>query len=381
MVAGLGRKRTGEIFEKHILKESAIKRFKPDWKEARERMASWWKGEETDRVAASLVAPKKTHISSCREDNRVPEKFIDPKVVFNNLEIRLANTIWGGEAFPVHFVYLGAMFTVTFLGAEPIFYENGAWYKSPYSGWEDADKVNFERENRWWNLYRNLVKTSAENSKGEYFTTVGGIGASIDVFAELFGPEKTLISMVDMPGKVKELRERIIGWGKETYDELSSIISPYQEGSIDWMQMWAPGRVRSLQCDLSVAFSPSMFRDFVMPELRSFWEHVDYGIYHLDGETQKKHVDMLLSLESLDVIQFVPITRNDRIYPRDPMFHIDLFRKILEGGKKVIIVCPVERIKPLLNSIPRKGVYLCCTGCQDEKMVSDTLKILDSIGT
>jgi len=358
-----------------------MERYKPDWKEAQQRMINWWKGEDTGRVPASLVASRNAGAVACREDSRVPEKFIDPEVVFKNLDTRLANTVWGGEAFPTHFVYLGAMFSVTFLGAEPIFYSNGAWYKSPYSGWKDADKVNFDHRNRWWTLYRNLVRTSAIRCEGAYLTTVGGIAASIDVFAELFGPEKTLLAMVDIPEEVKELRDRIISWGKQAYDELSSFISPYQQGSIDWMQLWSPGRVRSLQCDLSVAFSPSMFRDFVVPELKAFWEHVDHGIYHLDGETQEKHVDMLLSVDSLDVIQFVPITRFDRKFPRDPMFHIDLFRKILEGGKKVLIICPVERIKPLLNAIPRKGVFLCCTGCRDEKTVSDALKILDSIGT
>jgi len=357
-----------------------MRTYKSDWDEARQRLCDFWAGKPTDRVLASVLASRETPGTTDQIDRRLPEKFTDPDTVFRNLDIRLANTFWGGEAVPCHFVYLGAMFSVTFLGAEPKFHDGGAWYDSPYAGWEDADRMHRDPENRWWKLFCGLARRSAERSGGRYFTTVGGICASLDVFAELFGTEETLLAMADDADGVKHLRDIIIEWGKDTYNHVRSLVSPHQDGFIDWMQVWAPDTVRSVQCDLSVAISPGMFEEFVQDEIREFLSHVEYGIYHLDGEDQIKHLDLLLAIEPLDMIQFVPVTKPTRQFPRDPMLHIDLFRRILEGGKRAFIYCPPERIEPLLNAIPHQGVYLCVSGCREEKVARDVLRTLDRIG-
>ena len=360
--------------------EDSMAQYKPDWQEARQRMSDWWAGKKTDRVPAHIRVPKKD--LKPEYDKRLPEKFIDPDTVFRNLDRQLAATFWGGEAFPRHEIYLGAMFLCTYFGCEPKFHPGGAWYTSPFKNWDDTAKITFDPENKWYRLVSRLTKESSERSQGAYLTAVSGISAAFDLFVELCGAEETLVAMVEKPAQVKALRDKIAEWGKRAYDERSGLISPYQDGSIDGMGMWAPGRVRYVQCDMCVMISPAMFDEFVLPELRAFLDHVDHGIYHLDGKEQIRHLDSLLAVDSLKVIQYVPSSARPSAegFHRDPLEWIDLYRRIQDAGKKLWISCPPQRIRALFEKISTEGVFLWVVDCKGEEDAEAALRELDRIG-
>jgi hypothetical protein len=354
--------------------------YKPDWLEAKERMTTWWSGEKTDRIPA--------HISCIRSDctfeksiGTIPDRWIEPKAIFHNLDINLKRTFWGAEAFPLHEVYMGPMFLCSYFGCEPVFDKKTTWYKSSFNGWQDAGKINFKLENnKWWKLKRDITRISAERSEGRYLTAVSGVSAAYDLFAELFGNEETMIAMMEDPEKIIELRDKVIETGKNTYDELYDILAPYQDGSIDGMLTWGPGRVRTVQCDMCVMISPQMFDDFVLDEIKAFMEHVDYGIYHLDGEEQIKHLDSLVTIDALKMIQYVPVSKSTDEIPRDPLKWTELFTKIQEAGKKVWIICPYQQVEKLIAKISTAGVFLFITGCPDVKTAEGIISCLDKAG-
>lgn len=61
-----------------------------------------------------------------------------------------------------------------------------------------------------------------------------------------------------------------------------------------------------LQCDFAYMISPAMFERFVLPDLEACCAVLDHAFYHLDGRGQIPHLDLLLSLERLRGIQWVP---------------------------------------------------------------------------
>ncbi|MDD5678471.1 MAG: hypothetical protein PHW60_10840 [Kiritimatiellae bacterium] len=354
--------------------------YKADWAEARRRMIDWWGGRPVDRVPAFVTAPRAGVIRRqiCSD---VPAKYIDCETIFYNLDARLESNFWGAEAFPHHLVYMGPMFCCAYLGCEPMFEAGTTWYKQPYSDWTELRTLQFDRSNRWWRLTQEIVRRSVERAQGRYLVTNGSnILAVFDLFAELIGTESTLMAMLEYPDEMRALRDRVIAWGLETYDILDDLLRPFQDGRINGMQVWTPGRVGSTQCDLCVMISPDLFRDLVVEELRRFYAHVDFGIYHLDGEEQIKHLDALLEIDTLKMIQFVPVTKACEAVPRDPLKWTALYRRIIEAGKKVLIYCPPDRIEKLLRQIPREGVFLCVTGCHDEKTARAVITMLERIG-
>ena len=359
----------------------AMSVFKPDWKEAQERLTAWWQGRPVDRVPASVLAPlKPAHPRIAAHINQAPEKYTDPDTVFNNLEFQLERTFFGGEAFPSHFVYFGPMFCIAYFGAKPEFRENTTWYEPSCRSVKELQAVRFDPDNPWWRAMKRMTQLSAERSGGRYLTQQNAaIIAIMDLIAGLLGNEPTLAAMLEEPGAILEVRDRMMAWSRQSLDEGFELLKDKQVGGIDWMGLWAPGRVVSSQCDMCVMISPDMFRTFVVPELADLYAHVDYGIYHLDGPDEIRHLDLLLGIEKLHLIQWVPGTRLGEPRFGDPLRWLDLFRRIQEGGKKVLVYCPPDQVRPLLDKIARDRVYLSMH-CPDQRSAEGVLRELDRIG-
>ncbi len=355
--------------------------LKKDWKEARERLTAWWQGGTLDRVPASVTAPRRAKCASSRGwISKAPEKYTDPGTVFNNLDLQIEGTFWGGEAFPSHFVYFGPMFCVSYFGGEPIFREDTTWFEPICRSVEELQTLRFDPSNRWRQAVRRMTQLSLDRSNGRYFVqNNGAIMALMDVIVGVLGVEPTLEAMIEKPEAIISARDRMMPWSRQTFDEFDSMLATRQDGGMDWMGVWAPGRVISSQCDMSAMISPEMFQDFVVPELTDIYRHLDYGIYHLDGPDEIRHVELLCGIPELDLIQWVPGTRLGEPHFGDPLNWIDLFRKIQDGGKKVLAYCPPSQVRPLLDKIAKDRVYLGIN-CSDETEAEGVLRELEQIG-
>lgn len=356
-------------------------KYKPDWREARQRLTDWWAGKKVDRAIAQIHAPstpekpsRTAYIDSC------PEKYTDFDTVFNNLDYGLERAFWGAESFPLHRIYLGPMFHVAFLGCEPNFMPSTTWYKPVASTLDELLRLELDHDNKWWKLALEITRRSAQRSNGFYLTTVWGILAIIDTIAELVGNENLLIAMAEEPEKLKALRDHITPWIKESFEKGWRAAGGTQDGTVDWMMLWGPGKVVTTQCDFSVMISPDMFRDFVKEDLEASFAFADHCIYHLDGEEQIRHLDTLLSIEKLRLIQWVPSSRANQPQYGDPMNWLGLFKRIQDAGRSVLINCPPERVTPLLRAIDPSKVVLNIS-CPDRKTAGQTLLELERIGT
>lgn len=348
--------------------------FKPDWTEARERLCRWWADEATDRVVALVTAPRRG-VTRRPVLDKVPDKYTDMATVMQNVDTALESTFFGGEAIPCHWVYLGPVPLSGFMGCEMHFRPDTVWHSQRFDSWDSVDQLAFDPSNPWYRLLCDLVRESVKRARGTYLVSGQGFGCVSDVIADLWGSEPTLMAMLDQPEAVTAAARKLVGISKLLYDQVDALCAPYQEGSFDWLRLWAPGRIWTLQSDLCCMISPQAFRDFVLEELREEAEHVDHAFYHLDGPGAIKHLDAILGIEAIDGIQWVPGSGASR----DPMDWIDLFRRVQAAGKKLLIYCPPERVTPLLASISKKGVCLSVS-CSDQSSAEEVLSTLDRIG-
>lgn len=359
-----------------------MNKYKPDWREAKQRMQDWWAGKKVDRAIAKITAPvpPPTVPRSTKLISDVPGKYIDPEIVFNNLDYRLERTFWGGEEFPFHFVYLGPMFSLAWLGCKPNFMPDTTWYAPCYKNLDDlSENFSFDSNNEWWQLTKKIISLSAQRSEGRYLTTQGGISSIIDIIAGLIGEENLFIAMMEEPEKLKAVRDEIAKLGEKTFEETCKVADTDTQGYIDWMGVWSDKKLRTNQCDICVMFSPEMFRDFVLEDLESTYEYIERGVYHLDGEEQIRHLDILLKIDKLKVIQWVPSTRMNQPEYSDPLNWLELFKRIQDGGKSVLISTPPEKVAELLRKLDPSKVILQI-GCQNMAAANKTLLALDKIG-
>ena len=348
--------------------------YKPDWAEAKERLTNWWTGQPTDRVVALVKAPRRGIIQRPMCDD-VPDKYINASATLHNLDAALESTFYGGEAIPAHWVYLGPVPLSGYMGCGMHFEADTVWHSQRFASWDDGVDLTFDPSNQWFQLLCEITCASLQRAKGRYLVSGQGFGCVSDVLADLWGCESTLMAMLERPEVVKAATQRLVNISKALFDQLDALATPHQQGSFDWLNLWAPGRIWTLQSDICCMLSPRTFRDFVLDELRQEAEHVDFSFYHLDGPGAIKHLDAILSIEALDGIQWVPGAGA----VADPLEWLDLFHRVQQAGKKLYIFCPPERAKPLLSKISRKDVCLDIW-CTDQSCAEDILLELDRIG-
>jgi hypothetical protein len=120
-----------------------------------------------------------------------------------------------------------------------------------------------------------------------------------------------------------------------------------------------------MQSDMSVMISPSMFEEFIMPELQAQSRWMDRSTYHFDGIDQLKHLDLLLSLERLDMIQWTNVAGQP-----SPLKFIDVFRRIQAAGKCLLLSLDPKDIQFVMEQLSSKGLYLLTSASSQEEAES-----------
>ena len=142
-------------------------------------------------------------------------------------------------------------------------------------------------------------------------------------------------------------------------------------GTTPWAPIWSPGKTYMLQCDFSYMISPAMFERFVMPDLVACCDHLDHAFYHLDGQGQIPHLDMLLSIERLRGIQWVP---GDGAPPPDR--RLDLLKRIIDGGKLCQVSVSAEGAHRIVKELGGKGFMLSVSDPMPAEEAEAFLKIM-----
>lgn len=96
-------------------------------------------------------------------------------------------------------------------------------------------------------------------------------------------------------------------------------------------------------------------REMVLPDIVTEMRVCERNLFHLDGTTALRHLDLLLSLPRLDAVQWVygeghgPASR-----------WIDVYRRIVNAGKSVqVIATDAQDALQVLRAIGPQRVWLC----------------------
>jgi hypothetical protein len=132
-------------------------------------------------------------------------------------------------------------------------------------------------------------------------------------------------------------------------------------GGIGWAGIWAPGTTFPLQEDVSYMISNAMYRRFLLPHLCDQIDAMQYAFYHLDGIGAIQHLDTLLAIEKLRVIQWVPGAGKERISD-----WYELIRKILAAGKSIQVFANAGEVDVLVKNVGPRGLLVTVTATETE---------------
>jgi len=339
------------------------KSWKKNWIETKKNFTDWWnrEGLVISMWGAPLAAkPHEPAIKPEPPSYHTEEYYSDPILRARVNHYLLSTQSFPADIMPIPNTYIGPGSLAMHLGSKPEFRKETVWFHPVMQNNTEPEKLpslKFDPEEMWWKIQENTLRESVALGKGKYITACPDLVENIDILASLRGMTELFLDMIERPEWVSQkLREINLAYF-EIYDRIYDIIKLGDESSAyEAYRIWGPGKTAKVQCDASTMFSPEMFEHFVVPAMTEQCEWLDYSMYHLDGSEEFVHLDALLSIESLDAIEWTP-NANEPL-GGDPKWY-DLYERILDAGKSVqaYLIFPDE-IVPLLDAVGGKGMYI-----------------------
>jgi hypothetical protein len=280
-----------------------------DWERVKQAWTAWWAGElERPLVmieelepppGVTFETPWGAPAGSFPLDQPADE-------LLDYYQVRLEATHFYGDAWPKWWPNFGPGIAAGFLGAKVNTVEDTTWFE-PAREVPIADlALVFDPDHAWWQRVADLTHRAVERWRDKVSVGHTDLGGNLDILASLLTTERLLFDLYDHPEEVLRLVNSLTRLWLRYYDELYALIEPAGRGTTPWAAIWSPARCYMLQNDFAYMIAPRMFERFVLPDIAACCEHLDHAFYHLDGKGQIPHLDMLLSLQRLRGIQWVP---------------------------------------------------------------------------
>jgi 5-methyltetrahydrofolate--homocysteine methyltransferase len=355
-----------------------IKFTEEDWARIERDTMAWWEGEldrplvyltSTDPVSARWPYSYLTNFPL----DMPAEKIVDLYEPF------LAATHYYADAFPWWWINLGPGIAAGFLGSqvgsvsEP---SETVWF-SPAKPVPIQDlRFEYDPDNIWWKRVKALTSAFVERYGDMLQVSHTDLGGNLDILASFRDTQGLLFDVLDAPEEVDRLVAEITALWLRYYDELDDMIRPKCRGTSSWAPIWTTGKTYMLQSDFCYMISPEMFERFVLPDLTACCDHLTHGFYHLDGKGEIPHLDMLLSIQRLRGIQWIPGDGQPT-----PDQWLPLLQRIRQGGKLCQVFVTPEGALHIAKNLGGKGFLLVIQDYsnrfQNPEVVEAFLKELD----
>ncbi len=294
----------------------------------------WWQG----KLARPLIT---VLLTGCQPGRDKPEPPISGLTSSNDFSITPAEIVDGweyelccmkflGDGFPSIWPNFGAGAIAAFLGAILENAENTVWFKSKEIGEIDQLKLEYNPDNIWLRRVKEVVIAANNHWQGAVQIGMTDLGGNLDILSTFRPGERLLLDLYDKPEKVKELTWKAHELWWKYFEEFNALCQPLNPGFTSWAGIPSSKPHYMLQCDFCYMIGPKHFEEFVLPELVASSKRLTNSFYHLDGPNQLAHLDMLLEIEELKGIQWVPGDGQ-----KDVSQWPEVYRKITKANKLI----------------------------------------------
>jgi len=348
--------------------------YRPDWLEARERLIHWWNGGDIGRplmqVVVSRPEPWEEMPTLSEPDGWITDYSTSDYAYRIHLALtRCLTTTYLGEAVPAQSPGdLAPNCLALYLGCSGHEMPGTVWCAPFLSTLEDA-RFPYNPENFYWQFSQRAFREIARKGQGKFLQQFPDLIEGLDTLAAIRGTEELLEDLIEHPDWVHAALRQVTDRYFHYYDILYDIIRDDVGGSVFWA--WAPGRMAKFQCDFSAMISPAMFGEFMVPVLTEMTERVNYSMYHWDGPGALAHLEHLLSIPRLNMIQWTPGAGAEPCWHQCwwPYYH-----RIINGGKKVFVF-GFDDVAQLHALRKEFGVdckqFMISTGARDQRQAEE----------
>lgn len=307
----------------------------PDWPRLRERYLAYWRNEVAD---SAIIAHVQNPIPSPPSPEPWMEadsedKYLDPAKLFALKRWQRSTWHWHGDLFPYTQPAYGPNIFTGFCGGRPVFGAHTVWHEPVIASLDEAERIHFDPDNRWWRLHLETVAYFVEHCRGEIQLGMTDLGGPTDWISALMGTENFLIATIEQPDAMRAFALRLAEECCAAFDLLYPQLSRYNDGIVNWMPCWSDGPLATVQDDMAINFSPALYGKVFLPAVRCLAAHAPRAVLHWhDGCAAQ--LAPLLAVPEITLVQYGhdPNTGSFRA-------HLPAMRRIQAAGKRLFISC------------------------------------------
>ena len=301
--------------------------------EIRYNYNQWW-NHKIDRPIAGLVveerylnglepiAPLLTQ-ANCTDLTYSPEQIAD-RIVYE-----MSKNEYYGDAFPFfNMSCFGPGIVAAFLGACIDNSTGNVWFHPEEKKHISELSFKYDPQNKWLLRIKAICAALVDRFEDKALVGMVDLGGVMDILSTFRPSDQLLLDLYDEPYEVKRLCWEIHELWLSFHNELNSIIG--KNGYTDWSGILSDQTSYIIQSDFTYMISPDAFKEFVLDEVVKTCKCLNHSIWHLDGVGELPHLDMLLNINDLDGIQWVP---GVGMPPCEEW--LDIYSKIAQAGKLI----------------------------------------------
>ena len=348
-----------------------VLKYKQNLGETLKYWDAFWEGQIIDRPLVCITSPRKGCETAYKGHGITYKKIFEAKTrddsfsLMKSFEDYLQNTAFLGEAIPFLMLDYGPDMFASFFGAELLCSDSvdTTWVKPIVTDWNRFDGVMEKGEGTTYNNYLNLLKYATEYSKDKFLISVPDIHSNMDTLSALRGPQDLCYDIMDFPDEVEQALKRVRASYKPFYDDIYKVGEMDKHGCIGWIPTYSKERFATVQCDYAGLIGPEHGLRYVIPSIRDEVSCLDHVSYHYDGKQALVHLDNILDIEGIDVIQWVPGDGSPR-----SIEWMDLLKKIQKAGKGLWIYdWTIDEIKANFKELDPQGLVFSVDAPSEDK--------------
>lgn len=333
----------------------------PDFPTICQRFDAWWNQSCLDRpvfIGVANANPARA-ITKRLELLETPEAWFEAKLA----DLRQMHRV--GDALPMVRPDFGPVVLAGVFGGKVEFGADTTWtHAFIEDDWSNAPEWKLHPENPWWSAIVRCSRMVAAQGKGKYLFQTPNLGSSADILLNLRGSTELCLDVVDQPEKIAAAVDAIYPAWREATRQLYSIALAEGVGVTHHTMTWADVPHTPLECDFNYLIGTHDFERLFLADIARQSATLNRCLFHLDGPGAVKHLDALLSVPSIQAIQYVPGEGTPSALP-----WVGMYRKIQAAGKSVQIVCTADDVLPLCRELKPEGVcYFITTPLRPDQL-------------
>lgn len=273
------------------------------------------------------------------------------------IEEGLSNYRFFGDSLPSVFPNIGPDFFPVCFGGKLNFAQTTSHSVPFLKTIEEAKNLQVDFDNVYFKIMDGLFNLLLPLSKDKFLVQMPDLHPGADCLVAWRGPAELCMDLIDNPMAVVAGLKNITPQYQKVYEHFWRRLKSSGLPCSSWANLYSTTPYGVPSCDFSYMISPKEFQGLILESLIDECKLFSRNIFHVDGKGVLNHLDAILTLPNLQVIQWVYGAGNGAA--KD---WIEIYKKCLTAGKSVQVFTSPDDLDMIFAQLEPNNIHLMLSG-------------------